>query len=129
MLLAIEPSNQLITRINPYASNKDESGTRIAFGLDKLFNTSEAERTSLYEAALIRYFYPEFNREFKESFPSTNLKILQDCYEKDFCTLIAEISFDDPPYRLWSGAVPPAHSHVAKHDLHKSADRKMFFGI
>lgn len=129
LLLAIEPSNQLITSINPFAKNTQDGGARIQQGLSKLFNTTEEERISLYEAALIRYFYPDFNKEFKDSFPSTNLKILRDCYEKDFSAVVAEICIDDLPFRLWSSAVESKLYHIAKHDLHKSEDRRMFFGL
>lgn len=129
LLLAIKPNNQLFTVFNPRAKNKDEDGSRIRAGLDKLFNTSEAERTSLYEASLIRYFYPEFNKEFKNSFPSTNLKVLQDCYEKDFSAVVAEICIDELPFRLRSEVVEPKHWHIAKHDLHEASDRRMFFGL
>lgn len=129
LLLAVQPNNQLITTMNPFAKNTKDGSERIKSGLDKLFNTSEDERISLYEAALIRYFYPEFNKEFKESFPSTNLKILQDCYNKDFCSVIAEICFDELPFRLYSKSVKPAIYHIAKHDLHKNEDRRVFFGI
>lgn len=128
LLLAVQPNNRLITTINPFAKNHDVGSARIESGLEKLFNTSEEERISLYEAALIRYFYPEFNKDFKDSFPSTNLKILRDCYNKDFCTLVAEICIDELPFRLWSQAVEPAPCHIAKHDLHKDEDRRMFFG-
>ncbi len=100
--------------MNPYAQNTEDGPSRIRQGLDKLYNTSEAERISLYEAALIRYFYPDFNKEFKDSFPSTNLKILQDCYEKDFAAVIAEICIDELPFHLWSSSVPPKLHHLAK---------------
>lgn len=129
LLLAIETSNQLITMINPFAKNKDDGEARIQNGLKKLFNTTEEERISLYEAALIRYFYPDFNKEFKDSFPSTNLKILQDCYDKDFSAVVAEICIDGLPFQLWSEAAAPKWHHIAKHDLHKSEDRRMFFGL
>lgn len=129
LLLEIEPNNQLITSINPFAKNTQDGETRIQQGLRKLFNTTEQERISLYEAALIRYFYPDFNKEFKDSFPSTNLKILQDCYEKDFSAVVAEICIDDLPFRLWSSAVESKLYHIAKHDLHKNEDRRMFFGL
>lgn len=128
LLLAVQPNNQLFTTINPFARNKDNGNARIQSGLEKLFNTTEEERISLYEAALIRYFYPEYNKEFKNSFPSTNLKILQDCYNKDFCSVVAEICIDELPYRLWSQAVAPRLNHIAKHNLHKDEDRRMFFG-
>jgi tRNA nucleotidyltransferase/poly(A) polymerase len=114
--------------MNPFAKDTESGTTRIKQGLDKLFNTTEAERISLYEASLIRYFYPEFNKEFRDSFPSTNLKILQDCYEKDFAAVIAEICIDELPFYLWSASAKRSLHHIARHDLHKSRDRKMFFG-
>lgn len=129
LMLAIEPSNQLITMMNPFAKNGDSGDARIKQGLDKARNTTEAEKISLYEAALIRYFYPEYNKEFKDSFPSTNLKILQDCYAKDFSAVVAEICIDELPFMLFSEVVKPKLYHVAKHHLHKEEDRKMFFGM
>ena len=129
LLLQIQPGNQLITVFNPFAKDTDSGEQRIKQGLDKLFDTTEQERVSLYEAALIRYFYPDFNKEFKESFPSTNLKILRDCYDKDFSAVIAEICIDNFPYTLWSKSVEAKHSHHARHDLHKEEDRKIFFGL
>ncbi|SOD55341.1 hypothetical protein SAMN06296416_10717 [Pseudoxanthomonas wuyuanensis] len=129
LLLSIQPSNQLYTVFNPFAKNKDEDGERVKSGLDKLYNTSEAERTTLYEASLIRYFYPEYNKEFKDSFPSTNLKVLKDCYSKDFSALVAEICIDELPFRLRSETVEPRNYHIIRHDLHETADRRMFFGL
>lgn len=129
LMLAVQPNNQLFTVMNPFAKNKDDDGRRIRAGLDKLFNTTEQERVSLYEAALIRYFYPEFNKEFKDSFPSTNLKILQDCYDKDFGGVVAEICIDGLAYQLYSEKVEPTHYHIARHSLHKAEDRKVFFGL
>jgi len=129
LLLSIQPSNQLITMFNPFAQSKDEDGSRMQSGLDKLFNTSEQERITLYEASLIRYFYPEYNKEFKDSFPSTNLKVLSDCYSKDFSAVVAEICIDELPFRLKSKVVAPTHYHIAEHDLHAAEDRRVFFGI
>lgn len=129
LMIAIQPNNQLFTAMNPFAKNNDDGPARIRSGLDKLFNTTEQERVALYEASLIRYFRPEFNIEFKNSFPSTNLKILQDCYQKDFSAVISEISIDKLPFRLCSQSVEPGWNHIARHNLHKEEDRKMFFGL
>lgn len=129
LLLAIQPNNQLFTVMNPFAKNKDDGKARIKAGIDKLFNTTEQERTTLYEASLIRYFYPEFNKEFKNSFPSTNLAVLQDCYEKDFSGVVAEICIDELPFKLFSTNVEPKYSHIAMHDLHKDEARRMFFNL
>jgi len=127
LMLGIEPANRLITHFNPLAEVKTKGSERIAMGLDKLFGTSEAERTTLYEASLIRYFQPKFNKIFKDNFPSTDLKTLRDCYDKDFAALVAEISIDSLPFLLHSEVVPPNADHIAKHDLHAAAERRMFF--
>lgn len=127
LLLEVQPSNQLFTVFNPFAQNKDEGSERIKYGLDKLYGTTEQERIALYEASLIRYFSPTYNKEFKDSFPSTNLKILRDCYDKDFSAVIAEICIDELPFRLFSESVKESHYHIAKHDLHEDVARKAFF--
>lgn len=127
LLLEIQPVQKLLTIFNPHASNKEQSDERMEAGIDKLFDTNEQERITLYEASLIRYFMPKFNKEFKNSFPSTNMKILGDCYDKDFSAVVAEILFDEFPYLLCSDVVEPKHHHIAGHDLHKEADRKVFF--
>lgn len=129
LLLSIQSNNQLFTFFNPFAKNKDDDGTRIKLGLDKLYNTTEQERITLYEASLIRYFYPEYNKEFKDSFPSTNQKALRDCYEKDFSAVVAEICIERLPFTLRSETIAPSPYHIAKHHLHKAEDRKIFFGI
>lgn len=127
VLVAVQPSNQLLTVLNPHAKEEDHDESRLQAGLDKLFGTSERERVALYEAAMIRYFQPEFNIEFKDSFPSTRLKILQDCYNKDFSAVFAEFCFDDTPFLLRSSAVEPIRYHVASYDLHSEEDRRAFF--
>lgn len=129
LMLEIEPGNRIITLMNPRAQDRTSGAERIAAGLDKLFGTSEAERVTLYEASLIRYFQPPFNREFKDSFPSTDLKVQADCYDKDFAAVVAEICIDELPFRLGSDAVAPSTSHVARFDLHDDAARRVFFGL
>lgn len=127
LLLEIEPANRILTVMNPWAKNKKQGKARIAAGLNKLFDTNDAERVTLFEASLIRYFQPPFNREFKDSFPSTNLKLLADCYDKDFSAVISEICIDELPFKLTSDAVVPAQYHCAKYDLHDNEVRQVFF--
>lgn len=128
LMLEIEPGNRIITFMNPRAENKEDGSARISAGLDKLFGTSDAERVTLYEASLIRYFQPPFNKEFKESFPSTRLKVLADCYDKDFSALISEICIDELPFKMTSDAVQPSQYHIAQFDLHEDKARQVFFG-
>jgi hypothetical protein len=127
LLLEIIPANRMMTSFNPYAIKCISGEERIKAGLDKLYGTSEKERVALYEASLIRYFQPRYNKEFKDSFPSTDLKLLTDCYDKDFSGVVAEINFDDLPWDLMSDKVQPARYHIAKHNLHTAEERSMFF--
>lgn len=127
LMLEIEPGNRMITLMHPWAENKEDGSARISAGLDKLFGTSDAERVTLYEASLIRHFQPSFNKEFKESFPSTNLKVLADCYDKDFSALISEICIDELPFKMASDVVAPSQYHTAKFDLHEEEARRVFF--
>jgi hypothetical protein len=127
LLLEIVPANRVWTFFNPFAIDRSKGGERIEAGVEKLFGTSEKERVALYEASLIRYFQPRYNKEFKDSFPSTDMKVLKDCYDKDFSGVVAEINFDDLPWDLMSEVVPPARSHIARHHLHTAEERSMFF--
>ena len=125
--LSLGPANRIVTAFRPKAKQQDADCKRIAAGLDKLFGTTERERVSLYEAAMIRYFQPRLNKEFKDSFPSTNMKVLQDCYAKDFAAVAVSFAIDVIPYHLCSDTVPAKHSHTAYFDLHDEAGRKAFF--
>ena len=127
LLLEIEPATTMFTVLNPWAKDSSAGKDRIGKGLDKLFGTSEHERITLYEASLIRHFRPHYNTEFKNSFPSTNLKVLADCYDKDFAAVVAEICFDIPPFQLFSESAPVQRDIVIRHDLHNGEDRKIFF--
>lgn len=127
LLIQIMPETRLITVFNPHAKEQDEDGGRIDLGLDKLYSTNEAERTTLYEASFIRYFQPKYNKIFKDSFPSTDMKSLSACYEKDIQSVVAEFGFDNFPYLLCSDTVPKSDHHIARHDLHTDDDRKFFF--
>ncbi|MES0881804.1 hypothetical protein [Roseibium sp. SCP14] len=129
VMLKVVPTTRMLTMFNPRAKDISQGDGRIKLGLDKLFNTDEAERTTLYEASLIRHFEPKYNKSFKDSFPSTNLKVLQDCYEKDFSAVIAEVCFDNMPIVFKSEKSPSQKSVMAVHNLHAAEDRAVFFGF
>jgi hypothetical protein len=117
----------VITLFNPKAADTTQAEARIKAGLDKLFGTDEKERVSLYEAAFIRYFRPPFNVRFKDSFPSTNMKVLKECYDKDFSALIAEIHFDELYYNLCSNEIGAKDGHIANFSLQSEEERNVFF--
>jgi hypothetical protein len=129
VLIEVQPNTRMMTIFNPWAVERDDDGSRIAASLDSLFDTSEAQQVSLYEAALIRYFQPKYNKIFKNSFPSTNLKVLQECYAKDMAGVIAEFCFDEIPFYLTSGVVEARSYHIAAFNIHLNEDRDIFFGM
>lgn len=127
IMLEVLPETRMLTLFNPKAKETEHAEMRITKGIDKMLSTTEPERITLYEASLIRYFQPKFNKEFKNSFPSTNMKLLSDCYEKDISAVIAEICIDELPFKLFSEKVKPKQYHIAGHHLHTEADRRAFF--
>jgi hypothetical protein len=87
------------------------------------------QQISLIEAALIRYFTPEYNEIYKESFPSLSHKILKECYDLDFSGLIVEINTDELGFFLYSPKVPARMHHISKVDLFTPLDREGFFQL
>ncbi len=128
-MLEIQPDNRMHILFNPFADEKDEDGSRVENALASLFDTTEAEQVSLYEAAMIRYFQPKYNSIFKNSFPSTNLKVLSQCYEKDMAAVIAEFCFDEMPFSLRSDSADMRPYHIAGYNIHKKVERDIFFGV
>ncbi|HEY9753885.1 MAG TPA: hypothetical protein V6C97_01845 [Oculatellaceae cyanobacterium] len=125
LLIDVEPGATLNTIFNPQAKNQDGTYERILNGLKKQEETSEAEKITLYEASLIRYFQPPYNKEYKENFPSTNMTMLEDCYDKNISSIIAGLCID-AEYQLRSEAVAQKKDHVINHDLYTEKDRKIF---
>jgi len=127
LLLSINDENRTFTIFNPFAKKSDDDGSRISNGVEKLFQTSDKERTTIFEASLIRFFEPKYNKELKNSFPSTKMKILKDCYAKDFSSVIAEICNDYIPFGFKSDKIEFCLDVMAIHNLHTEEERKAFF--
>jgi hypothetical protein len=90
---------------------------------------SEKQQIGLAEAGLIRYFAPEYNEIYKDSFPHERLKILDDCYKLDFAGLVVEIDTEDVRAPIWSTAAGKGVHHIAQFDLHNPETRRSFFSI
>jgi hypothetical protein len=90
---------------------------------------AQADKFTIIEAALIRYFQPHFNTVYKDSFPSTNLKSLQKCYDLDFVAVSVEVDTEDIDVCIYSSKAIRNYHHVAYYDLHSETDRKSFFCV
>lgn len=87
------------------------------------------EQICLIEATLIRYFNPEYNKTYKDSFPDQKHKILESCYDLDFSALIVFMNVEELGYRLWSPSVAPHWRHSCNIDLLDPKERLGFFYI
>jgi len=87
------------------------------------------QQIGLAEAALIRYFQPEYNIIYKQKFPSPKLKLLKKCFDLDFSGLMVEINTDELRFDLYSQTRPAKMHHISNIDLVDSDSRASFFYI
>lgn len=88
---------------------------------------SEHQQICLAEVGLIRYFQPPYNEIYKETFPASDQKILDDCYKIDFSGLIVEIDTSELQLLLHSSTASAAEHHLAQFDLNDPTVRRSFF--
>lgn len=87
----------------------------------------EQQVINFTEAALIRYFQPPYNIEYKESFPNPAHVTYSECYELDINSICIEMDTEDINCRLFSATVPIKWVHMHRFFLHSKADRKCMF--
>ncbi|WEO68948.1 hypothetical protein [Rhizobium rhizogenes] len=127
MLIEVYSATEVLTAIDPLAGDKASFDRQYRAREEKILGTTAVERIALYEASLIRYFRPKYNTIFKDHFPSTNHKILFDCYDKQFAQIAAEFTFEDMPITLSSPTIASAEKHFVLYDLRASKKRRAFF--
>lgn len=88
---------------------------------------TEEQRINFTEAALIRYFQPEYNIMLRDSFPSPHHKSYSQCYEIELNAVVVELQTEFIGTRLWSPAVPARFIHFIRYDLHSREERKSMF--
>ncbi len=88
---------------------------------------SKKEIICLSEAGLIRYFQPQYNKIYRESFPASDQKVLSGCFDLDFSGLSVEIELNESPLRLYSDNVEAKHHHLAVFNLVDESERLGFF--
>lgn len=90
---------------------------------------TEQQQINFTEAALIRYFEPEYNKTFKDSFPNPAHKTYSECYSLDINSVSVELQTEDIMVQLWSAKIPPEWIHIASYPLHSSDERQSMFDI
>ena len=88
---------------------------------------TEQHEINFTEAALIKYFQPKYNTNFKDSFPHPSHTSYRDCYDFDLNMVAVELQTEKIRARLWSDAIEPRWIHIVKFPLHSRAERKSMF--
>lgn len=87
------------------------------------------QQVTATEAALIRYFEPQYNKEYKTTFPKQSHSSYEICYKLDLNTVGFEFDTNCILTRLYSDSVEPDFMHIGKFPLHNQKQRKAMFNI
>lgn len=90
---------------------------------------TEQQQVNFTEAALIKYFRPQYNTMFKDTFPSSAHSTYSECYDLDINSVGIILDTENINTRIWSPQVHPQWSHYHNFLLHSSLDRKSIFDI
>ena len=90
---------------------------------------TEKQRIGFTEAALIKYFLPEFNDKFKKNFPSRKDGTYTECYDLDLNAVVVELDTSDIKSHLWTSTVDANPFHHAYFPLHSEESRKAIFDL
>lgn len=102
---------------------------RMSSTLAKLSNgLNEQQTINFTEAALIRYFEPPYNKEYKNTFPNPAHKTYSECYDLDINSVCIELVTDESiNVRFFSKSVKPSWCHMKDFLLHSPQDRRSMF--
>lgn len=85
------------------------------------------QQITITEAALIKYFEPVYNKEYKSNFPSNSHSSYDQCYDLDINSVAFELHTKDLLTRLYSSSVEPSFYHTKHYPLHNDNVRKDMF--
>lgn len=85
---------------------------------------SEQQLINYAEAALIKYFEPEYNTTFKNTFPNPAHSTYSECYDLDIHSVHVELQTEGINSQLYSTKVAPRWIHLASFGLHDIKERK-----
>lgn len=90
---------------------------------------NEQQVINFTEAALIRYFSPSYNKEYKDTFPNPAHKTYSQCYDLDINSVCIELNTENIRSQIYSEEVSRSWSHFKNFPLHSSKERKEMFDL
>jgi hypothetical protein len=88
---------------------------------------NEKEITNFTEASLIKYFQPEYNVTYKESFPNPAHVSYKECYDLDVNSVAFQLETDTIKTKLFTKKVKPNFNNIGTFTLENKEERKSLF--
>ncbi|MFD2943292.1 hypothetical protein [Flavobacterium notoginsengisoli] len=96
---------------------------------NKGFKISENQKINFTEAALIKYFEPTYNLDFKKNFPDKKHKSYSECYKLDIRALNIELDTSEHIRNLYSKKAGNKNNHSAMFNFENDSDRISFLDM
>ena len=84
---------------------------------------TEKQKINFTEAALIKYFEPKYNIEFKDSFPNMKHKSYSECYSLDVRSITIELETSEMIRRIYTEKTGRKIHHLKTFDFSSDNDR------
>jgi len=114
-----------------FSEDEIEKDKPRAFEFFKAFSNggiTEQQFINFTEAALIRYFRPPFNKEYKDTFPSPAHKTYKECYDLDINSVCFELgTIDSINIMIYSDQIEKCPIHFGNFLLHSKEERVSMF--
>lgn len=99
------------------------------FFKNKGFSISEKQKINFTEAALIKYFQPKYNVEFKDSFPSSKHTSYSECYNLDIKALTVEVDISENVRKIFTDKSGRKEHHIKMFEFNSDEDRMSLMDI
>lgn len=93
------------------------------------FEFSDQQKINFTEAALIKYFEPKYNQEFKSSFPDRRHKSYSECYKLDIRALNIELDTSEIIRNIYTEKTGIKSYHATMFEFKNDNDRLSMLGM
>lgn len=116
------------TKFSKKELEEDEKTYKDTFWKINYEGLNEGQKITFTEAALIRYFQPPYNKEYKDTFPTKSHTSYSECYELDINSVCFEMETSDSIFcKFYSSTIERNSLHMATFLLHSPEERRLFF--
>lgn len=111
--------------VNPEFMSQEEESVFLKKMLGENISAQQAENFT--EAALIKFFQPEYNNTSKYNLENKAAETYPKCYNVDVNLVVVELNTEEISCRLWSSQVEPEIMHYIDFALNSPKESKNFF--